>query len=143
MDYYGYAGNILYVNLSTGEIRKEPLELKIARDFIGGFGINNKLAYETMKPGTEPLSEENPIIIGAGPLIGTFAPGASRVAATTKEPLTGAITTACGSMTFAPQLKWAGYDHIVITGKAKHPVYLRVFDDKVELCDAKIGRAHV
>ena len=136
MDYYGYAGSIIRVDLTTGEIRKEPLDTTVGRDFIGGIGINNKIAYDIMKPGVDPLAEDNPVIIGAGPLIGTLTPGACRVVATTKFPLTGAVSTACGSMSFGPELKWAGYDHIVITGKSKHPVYLKVFDDKVELCDA-------
>lgn len=136
MDYYGYAGSILYVDLSSGEIKKELLDLKDARDFIGGFGINHKLAYELVTPHTDPLSSQNPIIIGAGPLTGTLSPGASRVAATTRFPLTRAIASASGSMAFAAMLKWAGYDHVVITGRANHPVYLKIADDDVEVCDA-------
>ncbi len=137
MDYYGYVGTILHVNLTTGEIRKEPLDLELARNFIGGVGINHRLAYDLIKPRIDPLSPENPIIIGVGPLVGTFVPGTARVMGTTKFPLTGAIATAGGSMRFGCMLKWAGYDHIVITGKAKRPVYLKIIDDDVELCDAK------
>jgi len=89
-----------------------------------------------MRRGAAALSPENPVIIGAGPLIGTLAPGASRVVCTTKFPLTSAVGTASGSMNFASQLKYAGYDHLVITGAASKPVYLRIADDDVEICDA-------
>ena len=69
------------------------------------------------------------IIIGAGPLVGTLAPGTSKCAMTTKSPLSGAVGTAVGGMTFGSMFKLAGYDHIVVTGKAKRPVYLRIIDD--------------
>jgi len=134
---YGYAGTILHIDLSTSAIRKESLDLEIARKFIGGFGINQRLAYEHMSPGVDPLSPENVIIIGAGCFGGTLTPGSSRCSATTKMPLNGAIASAIGSMHFGHQLKWAGYDHVVITGKAKWPVYLKIFDDEVEIADAK------
>lgn len=142
MEYYGYAGNILYVDLTTGEIRKEPLDLELAKRFVGGWGINFKLAYDLMKPGTDPFSPDNPIIIGVGPLVGTLAPGAAKVAATTKFALPATedgryyITTASsGSRRFGLMLKNAGYDHVVITGRAKAPVYLKIIDDDVEICD--------
>ena len=65
----GYAGYILHVNLTTGGIKKEPLDLDIARSFIGGLGVNSKLGYDLIKPGVDPLSPENVAIIGAGPLV--------------------------------------------------------------------------
>ncbi|MDF2956897.1 MAG: Aldehyde:ferredoxin oxidoreductase [Candidatus Alkanophagales archaeon MCA70_species_1] len=111
----GYAGSILHVNLSSGGVRKEPLDTQLAKNFIGGFG------RAVRRRGAAALSPENPVIIGAGPLIGTLAPGASRVVCTTKFPLTSAVGTASGSMNFASQLKYAGYDHLVITGAASKP----------------------
>jgi len=134
-EYYGYAGKILYVDLSTGSIRTESLNRGWIRDFIGGMGINVRLAYDLIKPGMDPLGPENPVIIGAGPLTGTVAPSATKVTVTFKQPLNSAIGTAVGCG-FAPMLKWAGYDHIVITGSAEKPVYLKIFDDEVEICDA-------
>ena len=132
----GFSGTILRVDLSTGEIQKEPLDLELARDVVGGWGINQKLAYQHLSPGIDPVSAENVIILGAGPLVGTVAPGASKLMCTTKFPLTGAVATASAGGHFGQQLKWAGYDHVVITGKAREPVYLKILDDEVEICDA-------
>ena len=134
----GYAGSILYVDLTTGKTRKEPLDFDMARSYIGGFGINNKLGYDLIKPGIEPLSAENKIIIGVGPFVGTNIPGSSRVCSLTKLPVNGAIGWSGGAgMSFGAMLKHAGYDHIVIEGRASKPVYLKIFDDDVEICDAQ------
>jgi len=128
----GYAGNILYVDLTTGASRKEGLNADFVRGFIGGFGINSRLAFDLIKPGTDPLSPDNPIIIGAGALTGT-CPGGTKIVGTTRIR-TGFIRSAVGGG--GAMLKWAGYDHVVITGRAQRPAYLKVFDDEVELCDA-------
>ena len=132
----GYAGCILRVNLTTGDMKKEPLDLDVARGFIGGMGVNVKLGYDLIKPGIDPLSPENLIIIGVGPLVGTNIPGSSRVASVTKLPVNSVIGWGNGGgMNFGCMLKHAGYDHIVVEGRAQKPVYLKVFDD-VEICDA-------
>jgi len=137
MKAFGYAGSILFVNLTTSKIKKEPLDLEIARNFIGGFGINTKLGYDLIKPGIDPLSADNKIIIGAGPFVGTNIPGSARVCSLTKLPVNGAIGWSGGAgMNFGIMLKNAGYDHIVIEGCADKPVYLKIFDDDVEICDA-------
>ncbi|MCD4728922.1 MAG: hypothetical protein K8R46_14790 [Pirellulales bacterium] len=136
-DASGYAGSILYVNLSTGEIRKETSDLNLEHKFLGGLGMDLKLAYDRIKPETEPLSPENPIIIGAGPLVGTMAPGAARVYSVTKLPANNAVGWGGGGgCDFAAMLKYSGYDHIIVEGKADRPVYLKIFDDDVEICDA-------
>lgn len=133
----GYAGSILHVNLSTGEIKKELLDSDLARTFIGGFGINTKLGYDLIKPGIDPLSADNKIIIGAGPFVGTNIPASARVCSLTKLPVNGAIGWSGGAgMNFGIMLKNSGYDHIVIEGHADRPVYLKIFDDDVEICDA-------
>jgi len=137
MDYYGYAGNILYVNLTSREVRKEPLDLDMARRFIGGAGVNHKLAYDLIKPKTDALSPENALIFGSGPLAGTLAPGTAKLQVTSKAPLNGVIQTSSAGMGFASVMKYAGYDHIVILGKAAKPVYLKISDDDVEICDAQ------
>ncbi|MFC1919611.1 aldehyde ferredoxin oxidoreductase N-terminal domain-containing protein [Chloroflexota bacterium] len=143
MEYCGHVGRILEVNLNTREIRKKSLDLDLVDRFVGGWGINFKLAYDLMKPGTPPLSPENPIIIGVGPLVGTLSPGSSKVSVTTKFALPATeddrhyVTTASsGSRQFGLMLKNTGYDHVVITGRAKTPVYLKIIDDDVEICDA-------
>jgi aldehyde:ferredoxin oxidoreductase len=133
----GYAGQIVYIDLSTGQIRKEPLDLALARSFIGGFGINARLAYDLIPPGTDPLSPQNVIIYGAGPLSGTMAPASSRLGATTKFPETGAVAQGNGSISFANQLKYAGYDHLVVSGRAATPVYICIEDERVEIRDAR------
>lgn len=132
----GYAGRILHVDLSSGKSHSEELPEIWARDFLGGFGINNRLAWDLIKPGIDPLSPANVIILGAGPLVGTMAPGAVRTLGTTKYPITGAIASGAGSMSFGYELKQAGYDNLVITGKADRPVYLRIENESVELLPA-------
>jgi aldehyde:ferredoxin oxidoreductase len=136
MTYYGYAGKELYVDLTSGSIEKKPLDLGKAVKFLGGTGIQLRLIYDLLKPGTDPFSPEAPIIIGSGPLVGTAAPGTPRVLATLKYPETGAIGSGAGAMRFGFMLKLAGYDHIIVTGKASKPVYLKIIDDDVEICDA-------
>ncbi len=132
----GYAGKILYVNLSTGEIKHEPLDTQVAKRFIGGWGMNAKLAFDNIEPGIDAYSPENALIFGAAVLGGTSAPSASKAFLTTKDPVSGTVTTAVGGYSLGAQLKWAGYDHLVITGKAEKPVYLKINDDDVSLRDA-------
>ena len=79
MQYYGYGGKILYVDMTSGEIRTEPLDMEMAKKFIGGCGIASRLMYDLLKPGIDPLSPENPLIIGAGPLVGTAVPSSSKI----------------------------------------------------------------
>jgi len=136
MDYNGFAGEILYIDLSSGEIRKEPLNLELAAKFIGGWGLNCKLAYDLIVPGVDPLSPSNPIIFGGGLLVGTNAPGASKLFVTAKIPLNGTVSTAASGGGLGHMLKWAGYDYLVITGSSEKPVYLNILDDKIEIRDA-------
>ncbi|MFH1640255.1 MAG: aldehyde ferredoxin oxidoreductase N-terminal domain-containing protein [Chloroflexota bacterium] len=131
----GDPGRILYVDLSKRAIRTEDLDLHMAKKYLGGQGINTRLIYDLLKPGTDPLSPENVIILGAGALCGTPAIGASKILATTRFPLNGAVGTAAGCG-FAPMLKWAGYGHVVISGASDRPVYLLIDDDDVRLIDA-------
>jgi len=136
MEIPGYAGNILYVDLTTRQIRKEPLDHDVARDFISGQGINFKLAYDLLPPGVDALAPESPIILGAGLFCGTIVPGASELIATFKLPANGGIGVSASGCQFPPMLKSAGYDNVVITGRADRPVYLLITDESVELCDA-------
>jgi aldehyde:ferredoxin oxidoreductase len=137
MDYYGYAGKQLYVNLTDGEIETRSLDLDMAIKFLGGMGIQMRILYDLLEPEIDPFSPENPIIVGSGPLVGTGAPGTPRVMATLKYPETEAIGSGGGAMKFGFMLKLAGYDHIIITGKADKPVYLKIVDDDVKICDAR------
>lgn len=132
----GYAGNILHVDLTSGKIRKQPLDADLAQTYIGGAGINNKLAYDLIPPRVEPLSPQNAIIIGTGPFNGTMIPGSSEVMVIHKAPLNGAFPHSNGGGYFSHFLKSSGYDHVVITGRSTKPVYLKIHDDNVELCPA-------
>jgi aldehyde:ferredoxin oxidoreductase len=132
----GYGGNILYIDLSNNEIKIEPLDTDLINRFIGGIGINNRLASNLIKSGIDPFHEDNPIIIGAGALTGTIAPGTPKLAATTKLPINNAIGTCFSGGGFGFAMKLSGYDHIVITGKRKKPGYISITDDKVDVIDA-------
>ncbi|MBI4287108.1 MAG: hypothetical protein HY671_01610 [Chloroflexi bacterium] len=136
MKFYGYAGRILRVDLTTGRVQQDPLDLSLAEAFIGGWGMNARLAFDLIRPKTDALSPEMPLIFGAGVLNGTLAPSAPKSFLTTKCPASGAISTAVGSGYFGPMLKWAGYDHVIVTGRAPQPVYLTIFDNEVKLHDA-------
>lgn len=137
MAVFGYAGQILKVDLTTGKVQREPLDIALAEAFIGGWGLNAKLAFDLIKPNTDALSSEMPLIFGAGVLNGTLAPSAPKSFLTTKCPASGTISTAVGSGYFGSMLKWAGYDHLVITGRAEQPVYITIQDDEVKINDAR------
>jgi aldehyde:ferredoxin oxidoreductase len=136
MSFWGYGGELLYVDLTTETVKKEDLNRDVALKFIGGVGINTKLAFDLMPPHIDPLNEGNVVLIGAGPLVGTNAPGASKVVATTKLPVSKSITRMTGGGAFARALKFSGYDHLIISGKAKNPSYLEILDDDIKIRDA-------
>jgi len=128
-------GKTLRVNLTTGKIEKESTETYNER-FLGGAGIDTWLLYKEVKPGTEAFDPFNRLIFSAGILVGTLAPCAARLNIVGKSPVTGGIGagSVCGH--FSSELKFAGFDRIVITGRAKELVYLWINDDQVEIVDA-------
>lgn len=95
MDYYGYVGKILYVDLTSGEIETQRLDENVVKEFLGGWGINYRLEYDLLKPGTDPLSPDNPIIIGVGLLCGTLAPASGKCMATMKLPICASKREEC------------------------------------------------
>ena len=133
---YGYAGRILYVDLTTGSIDTAPLDPDISRRFIGGWGVNAWLYHRLVPPGIDPLSAENALIVGTGPFTGTFIPASARTYVTHKHPLSGTVGAATCTGVFSYMLKSAGFDHAVITGRSPKPVYLKIAQKGVELCDA-------
>ena len=133
---YGWTGVILRVNLSTGAITREPLPTEDAKNFIGARGLGTKLYMDLAKPGVEPLSDENPLIFVTGPLTGTLATSGGRYNVVTRGPLTGTIAASNSGGYFGPELKYAGYDAIILEGRSPKPVYLSIQDDRVELRDA-------
>lgn len=132
----GYAGTILYVDLTSSTFTVKPLEPELVRNFVGGWGIMNRLAYDLIPAKVDPLSPDNTIILGTGPFTGTTIPGSAKVFATTKFPVNGAFATAAGGGHFGLMLKTSGYDFVVITGQANKPVYLKIYNDDIELKDA-------
>ena len=132
----GYTGRLLAVELESGETSAVEYPRSFAEDYLGGFGVNNRLCMELCRPGTDPFSPDNPVVLGAGPLVGTAVPGASRVMANARFPLTGAVASASGSMGLGANLKWAGWDHLVIRGAAPSPTVLLIEGEKVELVPA-------
>lgn len=133
----GFTGKLLEVDLGSESFQVLDYPETAALDLLGGFGACNRLFAERSTPGTDPLGPANPVIFGAGPLVGTPAPGAARVMATTRMPLTGSVGSSSGSMGFGANLKWAGYDHLVLLGAARRPVTLVVDDSGVEFADAE------
>jgi aldehyde:ferredoxin oxidoreductase len=135
MEYFGSTGTILEVDLTTGAIRQIPLTESMIRNDIGGVGISSRLLYENVQQGTDPLSPGNAILIGLGPLGGTVAPSSMRAELVSKSPLSGYIGWA-NSGYIASMLKYAGYDQLLIKGKASSPVYLKITDEHVEIKEA-------
>ncbi|MFV2032191.1 MAG: aldehyde ferredoxin oxidoreductase family protein [Gammaproteobacteria bacterium] len=127
---------ILRVNLSTGECTIEPLNMEWAHLYLGQRGLGSKYLMEEMDPAADPLSAENKLIFATGPLTGTMASTGGRYSVITKGALTGAIACSNSGGKFGAELKFAGYDLLIIEGESDRPVYLHIENDQVELCDA-------
>jgi aldehyde:ferredoxin oxidoreductase len=133
----GYAGRILHVDLATGKARVEKLTEETAKKYIGGIGLGMKLWLSNSKVGVNPLSPENPLVLALGPVSGTMFPtGGNGHAFISKSPATNGVGEAVSHGTFGAELKRAGYDAVVLTGKSEKPVYLWIDDDSVQLLDA-------
>jgi aldehyde:ferredoxin oxidoreductase len=134
----GYTGKILRVNLSTGKINVEKLDEETAKKYVGGIGLGMKLWIANSKAGVDPLSPENPLVLAVGPVSGTMFPtGGNGHAFISKSPETGGVGEAVSHGTFGTEIKRAGYDAIILVGKAESPVYLWIDDDSVQLFDAE------
>ena len=133
---FGWKGKVLEIDLSSGRIAAEPLDESLRTNYLGGRGLNARRLYDLLAPGLDPFSEENVVLFTTGPMAGTLAPGNARlsVAAKTFEKIHLGISNVGGR--FGPELKFAGYDQILIRGKADSPVYLWIDDGKVELRSA-------
>ena len=133
---YGFVGTDLYIDLTTGNIKKGPIEQEVVQNYIGGMGYASWLLSSLVSPDTGPLSPENRLIFAMGPLVGTLAPGTARVYTMAKSPLSGLLGTSNGGHSAGIALKYSGYDNLILSGRAEKPVYLKVFDDDVEILDA-------
>ena len=131
-----WTGTILRVDLKEKTIKKEPLNLKDAHDYVGARGLGTKYFCDEVDPKVDPLSADNKLIFMTGPLTGTSAASGGRYEVVAKSPLTGTIGAANSGGYFGPELKYAGYDGVIFENAADSPVYLYINDDIVELRDA-------
>ena len=132
----GYTGKILRINLSSQTSTEEPVTEELARNYLGGAGFAIKYLYDEVKPGTPALDKDNKLIFALGPLTGTGASCASRMAVVAKSPLTGAVGMALSGGQFPTEMKMAGYDIVIIEGKAEKPTYVVIKDGEVRFRSA-------
>lgn len=133
----GYAGKLLFVDLTEGTLEEKTLSEEMAKDFVGGYGIGARILYDMMKPGVDPLSPDNILGFISGPLNGSGAFFGGRYTVVCKSPVTGEWNDANSGGFFGPELKRAGYDGVFVSGAATKPVYLFIKDGKAEMRDAK------
>ncbi|MFA6443834.1 MAG: aldehyde ferredoxin oxidoreductase family protein, partial [Sterolibacterium sp.] len=127
---------ILRVDLTNGTCKSEPLNMKLAQEYLGQRGLATKYFVDEVDPKVDPLSPANKLIMATGPLTGTPASTGGRYSVITKGALTGAIACSNSGGYFGAEMKFAGWDMIIFEGKSPKPVYLSVEDDKAELRDA-------
>jgi aldehyde:ferredoxin oxidoreductase len=132
----GTMNRMLEVDLTSGSIETKRLDRQDLELYLGGRGLGVRLLYDHTAPGLDPYDEKMALIFSAGPLVGTSAPQSNRFVVTTKSPLTGGIGDShCGG-NFATKLKKAGYDAVLIRGRAPKPVFLQITDEEVAIKDA-------
>ena len=133
----GYAGRELHIDLTREKITKVELSEADCKRFIGGRGMDAKTLFDSVSPGTNPLGPGNVVCLSTGPIAGLLGPTTGRVNVASKSPLTGIYGNANAGTNFGPEIKYAGYDRIVVRGRAKKPVYISIEDDDVQIRDAK------
>jgi len=132
----GYLGNVLHLDLTHSKARVEDLKEEWASQFIGGSGLGTKFLYEMTDGRTNPLGSENPLIFMTGPFTGTSVPLSGRHAVVSRSPLTGIFGESDIGGTWGANLKKAGFDGIIVTGKSEKPISLWVHDGRWEIRDA-------
>ena len=136
-EFDGYAGRFLEIDLTQGKVAETPLDIEVAAKYLGGKGFAARYLYDHLPRGCDPFSAGNLLVFATGPLTGTLFPGSGRCIVSTKSPATGYWLDAnCGG-SFGPELKMAGYDALVIRGKASQPVFISIDGGKVMTQEAK------
>jgi len=135
--YKGYTGKWLLVDLTRGLLEARPVDRELAELYLGGNGFGTRLLWDQVGPQVDPLSPDNLLILATGPLCGTGLPSSGRVEVIGKSPLTGIYGDSNAGGFFGPELKFAGWDYLVFVGRAPHPVYLHMEDERAELRDAR------
>ena len=133
----GYAGNILWIDLSKREYRIKPLPEYMAKAYIGGTGFAAYLLWNLVDETTHPLSPENPLIIATGPATGTLAPSSGRFMVASKSPLTGIWGESHAGGFLGPEIKYAGFDVIVIRGRSPNPISIIIDDFSIHFYDSR------
>jgi aldehyde:ferredoxin oxidoreductase len=133
---FGYAGKTLRVDISDGKVSTEPLSDRLIRDYIGGRGFAARILYDELKPGISPLGPDNKIVVASGPLAGLFLPAGGKLTFASKSPATNSYGDSNVGGHLAAEIKYAGYDVIIIEGVSSKPVYLYINNDKVEIRNA-------
>lgn len=129
----GYMGNVLNVDLSSGRVSKQKLSKNLAKNYIGGRGLNSKVLYDMVPRSIDAFDPRNLLLFSVGPLNGTLSPSSSRWTVTSKSPLTGILGDANSGSGFGAEMKHASFDQMIIKGRAEKPVYLWIENDKVEI----------
>lgn len=132
----GYAGKLLYINLNERSVKEESITDQLALKWIGANGFAARRLYLKQRPGSDAFDPNNEIIIGAGPLVGTSIPFSPKVYLAAKSPLTGCYFDSVAGGHFGAELKYAGYDAVIVSGKSKIPVYIWINDGQVEFREA-------
>jgi aldehyde:ferredoxin oxidoreductase len=133
----GYAGKILRIDLTNQSTKEEAVSEELARNYLGGAGFAIKYLYDELKPGTPALDKANKLFFAVGPLTATGAPCSSRMAVVAKSPLTNAVGMALAGGHFPAEMKRAGYDMIIIEGRAEKPTYIAIKDGEVRFRSAE------
>ncbi|PKN67536.1 MAG: aldehyde ferredoxin oxidoreductase [Deltaproteobacteria bacterium HGW-Deltaproteobacteria-15] len=128
---------IAYIDLTTGSIETKPIPLEVRKKFLGGRGLDAYLLYNHTKKGCDPLGPDNTLMVSGGILCATPASATSRCHVMAKSPLTGLLGSCNMGGFFTPEMAWAGFHHLVIKGKAKHPVYIYIHNGEIEIRDAR------
>jgi aldehyde:ferredoxin oxidoreductase len=134
---HSYAGTVLRVDLTEGRVVRSPTDERLARGYLGGRGLNIRRLWEELPAHVDGLSPANKLVFGVGPLVGTSFPGGARFNVSAMSPQTGILGDSNAGGFFAAELKYAGYDQLILEGRAPHSVYLWIHDDQVSLRDAR------
>ncbi len=133
----GFHNRMIRINLSTNRIKEEILPVNAVENFMGGKGLGAFILTNELKSGIDPLGPENKIIVSTGPLQGSTVPICGRYCIVTKSPLTGLFLDSHAGGYIGPELKFTGYDAIVIEGVAKSPCFISIIDDDIRVNDAE------
>jgi len=128
---------IAYIDLTTGDIKTKPIPIEIRKKFLGGRGLDAYLLYNHTEKGCDPVGPDNTLMVSGGTLTATCASATARTHVMAKSPLTGLLGSANMGGFFAPEMAWAGFHHLVIKGKAQHPVYIYIHNGEIEIRDAR------